>query len=1109
MTIYKKEYSKTDSKIQSKTDSNPRNSRAGTHPLGALSAQLTALAILVLGSVLLAVSCAPVTPAVDEGTGDASAPGVVTDFALDSTSINNTLFTVQWVAPTTTGTKIDGSALELSEIGYRIYYLAGTADQDVPSAESLRQNTATLRQEFTGVTSARITELEPDTRYFVTIASYNTLVTQLAETASDEVIEATTSNVAGGTDDSSAPGAVTGIALDSANTDSTSFVVQWVAPTTTGTKIDGSALSSEELGYRIYYLAGTADQDVPAAESLRQNTATLRQEFTGVTSTRITGLEPDTRYFVTVTSYNTLVPQLAETASDEVIEATTSSMAAANLDGSLVYAETTHEFAVERGGTIAPTETPSIPIADSSGTVISYRLERMDGTDFDSALTVDNSGIITIDSTASTGTAQYLIRAEATGYNTQEVTLTIIIREKFLSYDLTHEFIMGSSNIITQTSNFLPSPRNVTVRYSITESSGAVFDPKPAINENNGIITVGPIGIAGIATYLVQAEVAGYDTQEVTLTITIIENTNAGELQVSTYYSNAGETTDVIPVSLGQALVDDGTFAFAGTDVILTVSNLTNGEHSIHFGSVVGGANSYSVSYQKIVTGNTITILKSELTTGSFSFTDGAVVGISGPNITGTQHLATYRPSNIYSYQDLRAMRMNLDRNYILMKDIVFPALTDSTGMTISNHEAVGDDSTPFTGSFNGANYGIVGVQIEGSDSYQGLFGVIETGSVNVVAAQNLGLTDFKIIGNSHVGSLAGWIKQGTVRGVHVTTIDTDLSKIEVKGDSNSSYGGGLLGRAGTGVGDIQVRIQNTSSAATVGGMGVISDYLGGLVGEVNGDVMLTDSFATGVVSGSDAYIGGLVGYNRLGTVAGYATGSVTGSGDDIGGLIGRNEGLVTGYATGDVTGADSVGGLIGFNSGGTVAGYATGDVTGGSTYAGGLIGLNSGSVTGYATGSVTGGSSVGGLIGFSGSSAVTGYAREGVVSGTENVGGLVGFNDKGTMVGYARSIVRRLSGTDVKFGKTIGTGGGGVATYNSISESQVYDGSTGTTALAGTTGTEGTAVTVDVSTMQSVFMGFAFGTDLGEWTWVADGNWPAINVGDEIKLASDQPIAP
>ena len=85
---------------------------------------------------------------------------------------------------------------------------------------------------------------------------------------------------------------------------------------------------------------------------------------------------------------------------------------------------------------------------------------------------------------------------------------------------------------------------------------------------------------------------------------------------------------------------------------------------------------------------------------------------------------------------------------------------------------------------------------------------------------------------------------------------------------------------------------------------------------------MVSNSYATGVVTGTVDDVGGLVGLNYADISNSYATGSVTGN-NNVGGLVGRvvSTGTVSNsYATGAVTGTvGNVGGLVGGNNAGTI----------------------------------------------------------------------------------------------------------------------------------------------------------------------------------------------
>ena len=183
--------------------------------------------------------------------------------------------------------------------------------------------------------------------------------------------------------------------------------------------------------------------------------------------------------------------------------------------------------------------------------------------------------------------------------------------------------------------------------------------------------------------------------------------------------------------------------------------------------------------------------------------------------------------------------------------------------------------------------------------------------------------------------------------------------------------------------------------------------FVGALIGETYGSV--SGSYATGSVTGSGWFVGGLVGdLDYLGSDRGaisdsYAAVTVSGGSQYAGGLVGSANGksIIDSYATGKVTGGTQVGGLAGYSNRAVTGSYATGSVSGG-TRVGGLVGYAPGGhiSASYATGSVTSrGEYVGGLVGLMGLSAdyptdITDSYAIGSVSTTGDtslIGGLVG----------------------------------------------------------------------------------------------------------------------
>lgn len=252
-------------------------------------------------------------------------------------------------------------------------------------------------------------------------------------------------------------------------------------------------------------------------------------------------------------------------------------------------------------------------------------------------------------------------------------------------------------------------------------------------------------------------------------------------------------------------------------------------------------------------------------------------------SVLGTGAVVAQSPVEVESAQDLQTVSDDLDGDYVLVDDI------NASGT--QNFDPIGNDETPFTGTFDGDGHVITGLEITDSESEKvGLFGKI--GADGVV--KEVSLTGFNIVGGQDVGGLAG-SNAGAVRSSEVSG--------SVEGEEKA---GGLAGRN---------------------------------IGEING------SSSTASVNG-ELHVGGLVGRNVGEIRKSYSEGKVRG-GSNAGGLVGYNLGSVSqSYATGDTEGDVSVGGLVGHNRGdGMVSeSYAVGNVEATSEYSG-LIGLDSATV--------------------------------------------------------------------------------------------------------------------------------------------------------------------
>ena len=309
--------------------------------------------------------------------------------------------------------------------------------------------------------------------------------------------------------------------------------------------------------------------------------------------------------------------------------------------------------------------------------------------------------------------------------------------------------------------------------------------------------------------------------------------------------------------------------------------------------------------------------------------------------------------------------------------------------------EAYGDiSSSTFSGDVTGQRYvgGIAGV----------------TGSQTISDSSASGSVIGIVGGEGNIGGLVGG-GSGTITNSH-----TD--NVIVTGAPGNENIGGLLG-----YGDVSVTISNSYATGTVTG----DAKVGGLVGAIAGS-LIDESYSTADVLGaSNGSIGGLVGYVNSGSYAGTARGIVS---ENNGSNFSTLSSLIeSSYATGDVTqtasGSDGggVGGLVGWLYSGTILNsYSTGNVFG-ETTVGGLVGRvdaygeNSGLMfesapylnyyglieNSYATGTINSGyngaNRLGGLVGtFSGGKIVNSYATAGGLgidasSGCDHIGGLVG----------------------------------------------------------------------------------------------------------------------
>ena len=345
-------------------------------------------------------------------------------------------------------------------------------------------------------------------------------------------------------------------------------------------------------------------------------------------------------------------------------------------------------------------------------------------------------------------------------------------------------------------------------------------------------------------------------------------------------------------------------------------------------------------------------------------------------------------------------------------------------------------------GDFDGGNHSIANLYINrGQDTGVGMFA--NSGD----RVRGLALSSVNVTGGALVGGLSGGggaIVDSCVSGM-VSGNENVGGLAGSAGYIIDSYATGTVTGTGENIGGLAGSVAlikgsyTTNTVTGIGGHSRSGVYMGGLAGSVTRRGSISDSYATGAVSGQ-TYVGGLVGLagEYVSISDSYAAGTVTSNHVNAGGLIGSTRDSVSisdSYNTGAVSGGGNVGGLVGSGSGSISDSYNTGAVSGGHAV-GGLMGIGSASISdSYATGTVSGKHFVGGLVGSGGAAfgrafIRNSYATGAVIGESNTVGGLVGSSSFAINNSYATGTVSSGSGNvGGLVGRSIGSITGSYAT--------------------------------------------------------------------------------
>lgn len=245
-------------------------------------------------------------------------------------------------------------------------------------------------------------------------------------------------------------------------------------------------------------------------------------------------------------------------------------------------------------------------------------------------------------------------------------------------------------------------------------------------------------------------------------------------------------------------------------------------------------------------------------------------------------------PYILRTEEQLRAVQYEPNAFYVLAADI------DLGG---AEWNPIGTEGVPFSGGFNGSykshNYVISNFSIsQGLKVNIGFFGTVSNAKL-----QNITFEKGMINGKNYVGTLVGKVK-----GKANVIENCKAINCRVTG---TGYVGGLLGYV---VDTGEKPILNCSVDAEVVGT---SKYAGLLVGYLNGDVKYCTT--KGTVEAT-SYIGGIAGYQNLGTIEESYSEITATDGSYVGGIAGSvAKGKVKNcYALGSITGTNNIGGILG-----------------------------------------------------------------------------------------------------------------------------------------------------------------------------------------------------
>ena len=194
----------------------------------------------------------------------------------------------------------------------------------------------------------------------------------------------------------------------------------------------------------------------------------------------------------------------------------------------------------------------------------------------------------------------------------------------------------------------------------------------------------------------------------------------------------------------------------------------------------------------------------------------------------------------------------------------------------------IGDQTSPFKGTFDGNGFTIKGLEVPNNEKFAGLFGYIGGGAEETEIAEKQAVIEnlkIELVNNSHnsaiaeawgSGTLAGGVENAILKNIFVSGDDLNVTS----GSGEKLSAGGIAGAL------LSTEIINSASIINVTAISASETaYAGGITGLNNGKI--TSCYATGNITAIStleeklALAGGLVGNNNGTITSSYASGNV------------------------------------------------------------------------------------------------------------------------------------------------------------------------------------------------------------------------------------------